>query len=71
MFPTKAIAGWQALEMDERARLIAAYFALSRGWTRPTVLDRSPPGADPLRLVFAARAADPPAGKGPTDRSAG
>ncbi|HME68927.1 MAG TPA: class I SAM-dependent methyltransferase [Myxococcota bacterium] len=59
LFPTKAIAGWQALHMDERARLVAAYFALSRGWTRPGQLDRSPPGADPLHLVFAARAAGP------------
>ena len=56
--------------MDERARLIGAYFALSRGWTRPTECDRSPPGADPLRLVFAARAVDP-AAKPPTARSAG
>ena len=70
LFPTKAIAGWQALQMDERARLITAYFALSRGWTRPAEWDRSPPGADPLRLVFAARAEDPVA-KAPTARSAG
>jgi SAM-dependent methyltransferase len=59
LFPTKAVAGWQALEMDERARLVTAYFALSRGWTRPTFLERSPPGADPLHLVFAERAGDP------------
>ena len=71
LFPTKAIAGWQALQMDERARLITAYFALSRGWTRPTECDRSPPGADPLHLVFAARAVDPAAAKPPTARSAG
>ena len=71
LFPTKAIAGWQALHMDERARLVAAYFALSRGWTRPAHLDRSPPGADPLHLVFAARAADPGGGKAPTGRRAG
>jgi len=57
LFPTKAIAGWQALEMDERARLVAAYFALSGGWTKPRYLDRSPPGADPLQVVFAARMA--------------
>jgi SAM-dependent methyltransferase len=70
LFPTKAIAGWQALQMDERARLIAAYFALSRGWTRPTERDRSPPGADPLRLVFAARINDP-AARAPATRSTG
>ena len=71
LFPTKAIAGWQALEMDERWRLVAAYFALSRGWTRVTHLDRSPPGADPLHLVFATRAADPAGEPGPAARRAG
>jgi len=71
MFPTKAIAGWQALEMDARARLVAAYFALSRGWTRPTHLDRSPPGADPLHVVFAARAEIPEGENSPGLRRAG
>jgi SAM-dependent methyltransferase len=71
LFPTKAIAGWQALHMDERARLVAAYFALSRGWTRPTHLDRSPPDADPLHLVFAARAAAPGGDEAPAGRRAG
>ncbi len=56
LFATKAIAGWQALRMEERARLLAAYFALARGYGRPAHLDRSPPGADPLHLVFAANA---------------
>jgi len=71
LFPTKAIAGWQALHMDERARLLAAYFALSRGWTRPAHLDRSPPGADPLHLVFAARTEDPAGERIPATPGAG
>jgi len=69
LFPSKAVAGWQALEMDERARLVTAYFALSRGWTRPTFLERSPAGADPLHLVFAERAGDP--GSAPSRPTAG
>jgi len=69
LFPTKAVAGWQALEMNERARLLTAYFALSRGWTRPRHLERSPLGADPLHLVFAERAPDP--GSAPLGRTAG
>ncbi|HBZ70644.1 MAG TPA: methyltransferase type 11 [Deltaproteobacteria bacterium] len=71
LFPSKAIAGWQALEMDERWRLVTAYFALSRGWTRTTHLDRSPAGRDPLHLVFAARAAEPAGEPGPAVRRAG
>jgi len=59
LFATKAIAGWQALRMEERSRLLAAYFALARGFGRPAQLDRSPPGADPLHLVVAAHAAEP------------
>jgi len=55
MFPTKAIAAWHALEPRDRLQLIAAYFALSGGWSLPRVFDRSPRGADPLWVVAAMR----------------
>jgi SAM-dependent methyltransferase len=71
LFPTKAIAGWQALDMGQRARLLTAYFALSRGWSRPVHLDRSPPGTDPLHLVFAARSGERDEKKHPTSSQAG
>jgi SAM-dependent methyltransferase len=57
MFPTKAIAIWQALDMEDRARLVGVYFRLAGGWTEPVVMDRSPAGADPLWVVAARRAA--------------
>lgn len=55
MFPTKAVAVWQALSNDDRIRLIASYFALAGGFGEPMFVDRSPPGADPLYLVIARR----------------
>ncbi len=57
LFPTKAVAVWQAIEPAERIRLIGAYFQFARGWDEPRVLDRSPATADPLWVVYAARAA--------------
>lgn len=59
MFPTKAIAVWQALSAEDRIRLVAAYFQLAGGFEPPCFLDRSPQNADPLWVVFAARARTP------------
>jgi SAM-dependent methyltransferase len=56
MFPTKAIAIWHPLGVEDRARMVALYFRLSGGWSEPEFLDRSPAGADPLVLVVARRA---------------
>jgi SAM-dependent methyltransferase len=58
MFPTKAIAVWQALDMPDRARLVAVCLRLAGGWSEPEIEDRSPRGADPLWLVVAQRACD-------------
>lgn len=57
-FPTKAIAVWQALQMDDRARLVGVYFRLAGGWTAPRLVDRSPAGADPLWVVVAEKSAE-------------
>jgi len=57
LFPTKAVAVWQAIEPQERMRLIGAYFQFARGWNEPRVLDRSPENADPLWIVYATRLA--------------
>lgn len=56
MFPQKAVAIWQSLAPGDRVRLVGSYFALTPGWDEPRVLDRSPPGADPLWIVAARRA---------------
>ena len=56
MFPTKAVAVWQALDDKQRAQLIAAYFSEAGQWERPQVLDISPrPGlySDPVYVVSA------------------
>jgi SAM-dependent methyltransferase len=55
MFPTKAIAVWPVLEMEDRARWVGVYFRLAGGWSKPVLVDRSPVGADPLWLVVARR----------------
>ena len=55
MFPTKAVAVWQTLDMAERARLVGTYFELAGGWEPPQCLDRSPANADPLWVVCARR----------------
>ncbi len=54
-FPTKAIRAWHALKPTERVPLVRTYFDLSEGYEDPTVLDRSPMGADPLWIVMARR----------------
>lgn len=55
MFPTKAVAVWQQLSRDDRARLVASYHVLAGGFDDPVFLDRSPDGADPLWAVVARR----------------
>ena len=57
MFPTKAVAVWQQLSRDDRARLVASYHVLAGGFDDPVFLDRSPEGADPLWAVVARSAA--------------
>ena len=56
MFPTKAVAVWQALPPAERVRLVASYFALAGGFDEPRLIDRSPPDGDPLWVISARRA---------------
>ena len=57
MFPTKAVAAWHALAAVDRPHLVRAYFEHSGGWDAPSVLDRSPAGADPLWVICARRPA--------------
>ena len=54
-FPTKAIRAWHVLPPRERLDVVRTYFAIADGYDEPTVLDRSPEGADPLWLVSARR----------------
>ena len=56
MFPTKAIAVWQALDDDRKTDLISSYFADSGGWSQPQSLDISPNlpfYSDPVHVVSA------------------
>ena len=56
MFPTKAVAVWQALNDADHAELIGAYFRLSGRFGRPQAYDLSPgPSSDPLYGVVARR----------------
>ncbi len=55
MFPTKAIAAWHGLGPAERLRLQRRYLELAGGFGAPRLLDRSPPGADPLWVWVAER----------------
>ncbi len=55
MFAEKAIALWQSIAMEDRVRLVGAYFALAGGWDEPRVIDRSPADADPLLVIYARR----------------
>ena len=55
MFPTKAIAGWHVTEPADRPRIVQRYIELAGGYDEPRIIDRSPPGADPLWVVLAAR----------------
>ena len=56
MFPTKAVAIWQQLGRDDRARLVGSYFVVAGGFEDPVFLDRSPAEGDPLWVVAARRA---------------
>ena len=56
-FPTKAIRAWHVLPPDERLGAIAVYLERAGGFEPATVVDRSPPGADPLWIVTAVRPA--------------
>ncbi len=54
MFPTKAVAIWQAMSHGERADLIGLYFRLSGAFGQPRAYDISPgPGTDPMVVVVA------------------
>lgn len=57
LFPTKAIHGWLYADDDERCRIVATYFRLSRVFGSPSVGRRTAidaPG-DPLFGVWATR----------------
>ena len=58
LFPTKAVALWQALDAAKRTRLIGLYFSLAGGFGEAASEDLSPcPGSsDPLYVVSAKRA---------------
>ncbi len=53
LFPTKAVAVWQQLSRDDRARLVASYHVMAGGFDDPVFVDRSPEDADPLWAVIA------------------
>ena len=55
-FPTKAIRAWHVLPPEERLGAIALYLERAGGFEPAQVVDRSPPGADPLWIVTARRA---------------
>jgi SAM-dependent methyltransferase len=55
-FPTKAIRAWHVLPPRDRLALIALYLERAGGFAPPALVDRSPPGADPLWIVTALRA---------------
>ena len=60
MFPTKAVAVWQALDDLGRGRLIAAYFSMSGGWENVSFRHVNPGHRDgPVYVVSARRAAAP------------
>jgi len=54
-FPTKAILAWHSLTPQDRLHLIQLYFERAGGFAPAEILDRSPPGADPLWVVLARR----------------
>ena len=61
MFPTKAVAVWQALDDQRRGQLVASYFAASGGWTDISTDNISPrPGtySDPVYVVSARNSGD-------------
>ena len=59
MFPTKAVAVWQALDDRRRGQLVESYFALSGGWEDVSADDITPRTAaytDPVYIVSARNA---------------
>ena len=52
-FPTKAIAAWHTLDVRSRLDLVRKYFELAGGFAPAEIIDRSPPGSDPLWVVIA------------------
>jgi SAM-dependent methyltransferase len=56
-FPTKAIRAWHVLSSVQRLEVVRIYFRNAGLYDEPTVLDRSPAGADPLWVVMARRKA--------------
>jgi SAM-dependent methyltransferase len=54
-FPTKAIRAWHVLAPRDRLALIALYLERAGGFGPAELVDRSPPGADPLWIVTARR----------------
>jgi SAM-dependent methyltransferase len=51
LFPTKAIAAFQALSPSERCQLVMSYMQRGSCFTDVEFIDRSPDGADPLWIV--------------------
>jgi SAM-dependent methyltransferase len=56
-FPTKSIRAFQVLAPRERLAAIASYLAHAGGFAPAELVDRSPPGADPLWIVTALKPA--------------
>ena len=52
-FPTKAIRAWHVLPPRDRLAAIALYLERAGGFAPAELVDRSPPGADPLWIVTA------------------
>jgi SAM-dependent methyltransferase len=52
-FPTKAVRAFHLLRPRDRMRLVASYFDLAGGFEPARLVDRSPPGEDPLWIVTA------------------
>ena len=60
MFPTKAVAVWQALDNHRRGQLIGSYFQSSGDWEDTSLYDISPSAAtysDPVYVVSARKPA--------------
>jgi SAM-dependent methyltransferase len=55
LFPTKAIAAWRSLAPGDRLAFLRACLVHAGGFDEPRVVDRSPPLADPLWVLIAAR----------------
>lgn len=54
-FPTKAIRAWHVLPPRDRLAAIALYLEQAGGFEAASLVDRSPPNADPLWIVTALR----------------